>query len=222
MSYYNLVKRNLNFFFNNLSEPKDEIENSNLEGGVKKKKKFNVLDFDINDLEFADEEIFTNSRSVNPFLKKKTEDELAEQIKDDEDGKPINDDEDNITENELNETNNDLNEIKTKIDKDESNETSENIEEDSNELIGDDELQNFEDDSESEDNSDDDLDNTYLKEYFNNSVTFGGRNISVIKDELGSDKDIEEYTKNVSGGLTGGNIKPIKKYNHKLYPYNLN
>ena len=112
MSYYNLVKRNLNFFFNNLSEPEDEIQNSNLnfEGGAKKKKKsnkkkFNVLDFDINDLEFADEEVFTNSRSVNPFLKKKTEGELVEQIEDDDEGKPINDNEIDEEENELSETN---------------------------------------------------------------------------------------------------------------------
>lgn len=236
MSYYNLVKRNLNFFFNNLSEPEDEIQNSNLnfEGGAKKKKKsnkkkFNVLDFDINDLEFADEEVFTNSRSVNPFLKKKTEGELVEQIEDDDEGKPINDNEIDDEENELSETNTDLNETKTKIDEDESGEVNENMEEDSDEINGEDiDFENnlnddLDDnsDSDSEDNSDD-FDNDYLKDYFNNSVTFGGRNISAIKEELGSDKDIEEYTKNVSGGLTGGNMKPIKRYNHKLYPYNLN
>lgn len=236
MSYYNLVKRNLNFFFNNLSEPEDEIQNSNLnfEGGAKKKKKsnkkkFNVLDFDINDLEFADEEVFTNSRSVNPFLKKKTEGELVEQIEDDDEGKPINDNEIDDEENELSETNTDLNETKTKIDEDKSGEVNENMEEDSDEINGEDiDFENnlnddLDDnsDSDSEDNSDD-FDNDYLKDYFNNSVTFGGRNISAIKEELGSDKDIEEYTKNVSGGLTGGNMKPIKRYNHKLYPYNLN
>ena len=244
MSYYNLVKRNLNFFFNNLSKPEDRIQdtiqdsNLNLEGGAKKKKKstkkkFNVLDFDINDLEVADEEVFTNSRSVNPFLKKKTEGELAEQIEDDDEGKPVNKNEDDTTENDLSESNTDLNDARTKVDEDESNDNKDKVDEDEDEIDA--EEIDFENnlnadlDEESDDNSEeesddnsDDIDNDYLKDYFNNSVTFGGRNISAIKDELGSDKDIEEYTKNVSGGLTGGNMKPIKRYNHKLYPYNLN
>lgn len=232
MSYYNLVKRNLNFFFNNLSEPENTIQDSNLnlEGGAKKKKKstkkkFNVLDFDINDLEVADEEVFTNSRSVNPFLKKTTEGELAEQIKDDDEGKPINDNEDDTTENELSESNTDLNDARTKVDEDESNDNKDKTDEDEDKI----DLEEIDFEEESDDNSEeeseesnDDINNDYLKDYFNNSVTFGGRNISAIKDELGSDKDIEEYTKNVSGGLTGGNMKPIKRYNHKLYPYNLN
>lgn len=237
MSYYNLVKRNLNFFFNNLSEPEDMIQDSNLnfEGGAKKKKKstkkkFNVLDFDINDLEVTDEEVFTNSRSVNPFLKKQTEGELKEQIKDDDEGKPINENEIEKRENELSESNNDLNEIKTKIDEneseDETNDNNDGIDEDEDEINGEDidfeNNLNADIDDNSEEESEDDFDNDYLKDYFNNSVTFGGRNISAIKDELGSDKDIEEYTKNVSGGLTGGKMKPIKRYNHKLYPYNLN
>lgn len=229
MSYYNLVKRNLNFFFNNLSEPEDTIQDSNLnfEGGAKTKKKstkkkFNVLDFDINDLEVADEEVFTNSRSVNPFLKRKTEGEIAEQIEDDDEGKPVNEDENDTTENDLSESNTDLNDARTKVDEDESNDNKDKTDEDEDEIDAKD--IDFEDESEdeSDDNSDDDINNDYLKDYFNNSVTFGGRNISAIKDELGSDKDIEEYTKNVSGGLTGGNMKPVKKYNHKLYPYNLN
>ena len=229
MSYYNLVKRNLNFFFNNLSEPEDTTQNSNLnfEGGAKKnkkstKKKFNVLDFDINDLEVADEEVFTNSRSVNPFLKKTSEGELTEQIKDDDEGKPINEDENDSIENNLSESNSDLNETKTKIDEDESNDNKNKTDEDEDKI----DLEEIDFEEESDDNSeeesDDDITNYYLKDYFNNSVTFGGRNISAIKDELGSDKDIEEYTKNVSGGLTGGNMKQIKRYNHKLYPYNLN
>ena len=228
MSYYNLVKRNLNFFFNNLSEPEDTTQDSNLnlEGGAKKKKKstkkkFNVLDFDINDLEVADEEVFTNSRSVNPFLKKKTEGELAEQIEDDDEGKPVNKNEDDTTENDLSESNTDLNDARTKVDEDESNDNKDKVDEDEDEIDA--EEIDFEDESEEEsEESNDDVNNEYLKDYFNNSVTFGGRNISAIKDELGSDKDIEEYTKNVSGGLTGGNMKPIKRYNHKLYPYNLN
>lgn len=235
MSYYNLVKRNLNFFFNNLSEPEDETQNSNLnfEGGAKKKKKsnkkkFNVLDFDINDLEVADEEVFTNSRSVNPFLKKTLEGEEAERIEDDEEGKPINSSEIEEEENELSESNSGVNDARTKVGEDDSEEDGEkDMEEDSDEINGEDIdfgynlNDNLDDNSDSDDNSDD-FDEGYLKEYFSDSVTFGGRNISAIKDELGSDKDIEDYTKNVSGGLTGGNMKPIRRYNHKLYPYNLN
>ena len=242
MSYYNLVKRNLNFFFNNLSdETSDEISNikpinvdnneNNLEGGVIKKKKtnkkkFNVMDFTIDDLEIADEEVFTNSRSINPFLKRehtpdieneRKREEEAEHIKDDEEGKEINpDDEENELKTSTDELIETIGENDINFDEDYMREQNINNPDivDSNSSS-----ENSVDSTDSEDLENDE----FVNQYFNKSyATFGGKNISMIKDELGSDKDIEEYTKNVSGGLTGGNMKPIKKYDGKFYPYNLN
>ena len=103
MSYHNLIKRNLRFFVNNLSDNTEENEvnnfmstyDNNLHGGKCKKKKntkkkFNVIDFDFDDLENADSEIFTNSKCVNPFIKKMDKNEASEIFKEDEDGKAIN------------------------------------------------------------------------------------------------------------------------------------
>ena len=137
MSYQKLVQRNLNFFFNNLSDSSEIDDSDNMSGGACKKKKssdkkqtkkkFNVLDFDISDLEPAHEEVFSNGHAINPFIRKdsktertKPEDgELDEKIKDDDEGKPINENEEEPEENKLEEDPNEVQEIiKTKSDED--------------------------------------------------------------------------------------------------------
>ena len=252
MSYQNLVQRNLNFFFNNLSDSSEIDKSDNMTGGACKKKKssdkkqtkkkFNVLDFDISDLEPAHDEVFSNGHAINPFIKKdsKTEitkpedNELDEKIKDDDEGKPINENEEEQEENKLEEDPNDVQEIlKTKSDEEDSEEIlEEDIEEDTEEIN--DSNIDFNKDKKTPksdydfdfydlDDSESDVSEDFeeYKSYFNAPIK-GGRNINEIKDELYDDSDLKEYTKNVNGGLTGGNIKPIQKYSNKLYPYNLN
>lgn len=255
MSYQKLVQRNLNFFFNNLSDSSEIDDSDNMSGGACKKKKssdkkqtkkkFNVLDFDISDLEPAHEEVFSNGHAINPFIRKdsktertKPEDgELDEKIKDDDEGKPINENEEEPEENKLEEDPNEVQEIiKTKSDEDDDEKDDEDLEEDLEEDIEEisdtnidfnrdkktpksDHDFEFYDLEDSESDVSEDFEE--YKSYFNAPIK-GGRNINEIKDELYDDSDLNEYTKNVKGGLTGGNIKPIQKYSNKLYPYNLN
>lgn len=252
MSYQKLVQRNLNFFFNNLSDSTEINESDNMTGGACKKKKssdkkqtkkkFNVLDFDISDLEPAHDEVFSNGHAINPFIRKdsktektKPEDgESDEKIKDDDEGKPINDNEEEPEENKLEEDPNDVQEIiKTKSDEvDKENSDDEELEEDIEEIN--DANIDFNKDKKTPksdrdfefydlDDSESDVSEDFeeYKSYFNTPIK-GGRNINEIKDELYDDSDLNEYTKNVKSGLTGGNIKPIQKYSNKLYPYNLN
>lgn len=260
MSYQKLVQRNLNFFFNNLSDSSEINDSDNMNGGAcekkkssdkkQTKKKFNVLDFDISDLEPAHDEVFSNGHAINPFIRKdsKTEitkpenSELDEKIKDDDEGKPINENEEEQEDNKLEEDPNDVQEIiKTKSDEDDKETTNE---EDPDEVLEEDLEEDIEEISDANidfnkdkktpksdhdfefydlDDSESDVSEDFeeYKSYFNAPIK-GGRNINEIKDELYDDSDLKEYTKNVKGGLTGGNIKPIQKYSNKLYPYNLN
>lgn len=236
MSYYNLLKRNLKFFNHNLHNNSDtdsyEIPAISIDGGVKKskknKKKFNVIDFDFDDLVDADSEVFTNSKSINPFLRTATDEPIQTDsaLKDE----IINENPDIDDETDSNQT--DLNnpEIYNENKEgrpinDEENEEDEVL---SNEnMLFDEAVEAYQNDnSDDEDNSSESSDeenDEHIEKYFSNYSFKGGKNISNIKDELANDKDIEEYTKNIKkySSLTGGNIKPIKRGTNKLYPYNL-
>ena len=240
MSYYNLLKRNLKFFNYNLHNNSDtdtsEISTTSINGGVRKnkknKKKFNVIDFDFDDLVDADSEVFTNSKSINPFLRTATDEPIQTDLalKDEIINENPDIDETNSNQTALNNPEiYDENEEGRPIDNEENEEdevllTNENMLFD--EAVEVEEEADQDDNSDNEDNSSENSDeenDEHIKKYFSNYSFKGGKNISNIRDELSNDKDIEEYTKNIkkSSSLTGGNIKPIKRGINKLYPYNL-
>jgi hypothetical protein len=182
--------------------------NNNIQGGAKRKqtKKYYIPEFTFDDLVEADEEVFINSKSINPFIK--------HDITEDEEGRPQTDEETDVTPQD---------ELDDKLD--EITDMDEAI----NDIDDEDEIEinnidEFDDDSE---DSDIEIDNKsyFDTEYMNNfnSVIKGGKNISKIKEDLENNHDIKEYTNNIKGSnlLTGGNMKPIKRQNNKLYPYNL-
>ena len=237
MSYYNLLRRNLKFFNYNLHNNSDtdtsEISTTSINGGVRKnKKKFNVIDFNFDDLVDADSEVFTNSKSINPFLRTATDEPIQTEsaLKDEIINENPDIDETNPNQTDLNNPEiYDENEEGRPINNEENKEdeillTNENmLFEEAVEAEEEDAEADQDDSSDNEDNSSDSSDDEHIKKYFSNYSLKGGKNISNIKDELSNDKDIEEYTKNIkkSSSLTGGNIKPIKRGTNKLYPYNL-
>lgn len=244
MSYYNLMKENFKFFSNNLkiNEDVDEIIEENLTGG-KKKMKYNVTDFDWDDIVLNDEDdIFLSSASKElqennkPKIKEPSKEEVYDELlngNDTEnnishkltgdlheiDDEESENDEHNIFEDTLADT----------LTIEAENENNDKSEDDSNEIISDDI-----DDSENETMIDEYFTTKTQNEYSNKDLAEiddiiqnyfecfenfrGGQNINKIKDIL---SDETEYKNSLS--LTGGNFKPIpKRHINRLYPYSLN
>lgn len=233
MSYYNLVKENFKFFSDNLKINSNESIKDRLEGG-KKEMKYNVIDFDWDDIVFNDEDdIFLSSTSkelLQEKIKEPPKEEVYDEILNDKKIKrkftgDLNqiDDVENISEDILEET------ISDQLTSEAQNDIDNEFENNLDEIIN--------DDPDSEENSDSeeqniinnyftDQKNTDLAEiddiiqnYFECFENFqGGQNINKIKDILSDETDYKH-----SLTLTGGNFKPIVKKNiNKLYPYSLN
>lgn len=254
MSYYNLAKRNFKFFMENLkSDDSDTTDseqiqvnetNTSLTGGSNGIK-YNVIDFDWDDIEEIEtEDIFLSSTSKEliqnnkPKIKEPSKDEVYDEIlnKETEDIEETNRFEQKYTgemtildddelgleldvENEVESEENNLN--NTIIDENKNESDEENS--DDNEFDLDDNIihEYFSEKNNKEDSTDDlgqidDIIQNYF-ECFENIK--GGQNINKIKDVLSQDEI--EYKKTLT--LTGGNFKPIvKSQMNKLYPYVFN
>ena len=255
MSYYNLTKENFKFFSDNLKmneivekpveEDVKEVVDENLTGGDKKMK-YNVIDFDWDDIVLTDEDdIFLSSVSkelqennkpkIKEPPKEEVYDELLNETEDETennithkltgelheiDDEPIEDEEDDVFEDTLADT------LTNEANNEKNEEASEH---DSDEIITDDEIDTDDDEMIDEyftpttqnEYSNKDLAeiDDIIQNYFECFENFqGGQNINKIKDRL---SDENEYKNSLS--LTGGNFKPIPKRNiNKLYPYSLN
>ena len=224
MSYYKLVKDNLKYFTESLSKHKKEEEIS-ITGG-NSKRKYNLVDFDWDDLEEDDEDIY--SKTISTSLKKDDYDKDIDKLISHKFTGDITDMIDDELDYEVEEEVKPENEIEPEIPAEVIDENQEVVQDLNVEI----EDADFDSDEETEEESD--LKNTY-KQYFDEidekieldeidkyinsyfSGLEGGKHISNIKDEL--NKDYDEYSSSVT--LTGGNFKPIKSHKSNLYPYNL-
>lgn len=266
MTYQELVEKNLNYFMQNLNKDLEIIEDSQtlnkyfesnqIGGNLKNEsssqtKKYNIIDFDYDDLEFETDDVFLNSTSLN-LLKQKNlkQNEVfhKEEDKTDKEEPP-----NTITDTIL--------DIQEKDDEEKSKSSSESSEEKEkekdpeiivdetsliDEILNEDKDKrtdfyqnnlkeisnsnsediNFDIDSinKSEENSEDKSEENFeeLNEYIQNYFS----NLEGGKNineikETLNNDDIEKYNSSVTG-LTGGNFQKINNItNYKLYPYNL-
>lgn len=263
MSYYNLTKENFKFFSDNLKmnevveEPIEEVVNEtveeiveeNLTGGDKKMK-YNVIDFDWDDIVLTDEDdifLYSVSKELQennkPKIKEPPKEEVYDELLNETENDKENENENNITHKltgELHEIDDEQIEdeedgvfedtLADALTNEASNEKNEEASEhDSDEFITDDEI----------DTDNDEM----IDEYFtpNTQNEYSNKNLAEIDDiiqnyfecfenfqggqNINKIKDIlsdeNEYKNSLS--LTGGNFKPIPKRNiNKLYPYSLN
>lgn len=267
MSYYNLTKENFKFFSDNLKmneiveepieepieedvkEVVDEIVDENLTGGDKKMK-YNVIDFDWDDIVLDDEDdIFLSSVSKElqennkPKIKEPPKEEVYDELLNGNenenetetetnithkltgelheiDDEPLEDEEDGVLEDTLADA------LTNEANNEKNEEASEH---DSDEFITDDEI----------DTDNDEM----IDEYFTPTTQneYSNKDLAEIDDiiqnyfecfenfqggqNINKIKDIlsdeNEYKNSLS--LTGGNFKPIpKRHINKLYPYSLN
>lgn len=250
MSYYNLIKENYKFFQNQLKKNSDidsDVNNimpinENLNGGSKPIK-YQVIDFDWDDLIAEDEEdvfLYSTSKDIefsNKKIKEPTKEEVYDEL--------LNNDQQ--IEFSFTGEMDDLNDQNIDQDNDQidnsNNTTIENIlsDEAAKELN-----ENSEDDEkETSESSDDDVDSISVQDYFGKDQTIsalknndeidladiddiinnyfesfenvqGGRSIDKIKEILADDT---EYKNSLN--LTGGNFKVVRKSKmNRLYPYN--
>lgn len=246
MSYYNLIKENYKFFQKQLKNASndnldinEEITTSeNLNGGSKPIK-YQVIDFDWDDLDNEyDEDVFLYSVSKdiefnNKKIKEPTKEEVYDELLDDHSIKhSLTGEMDEIDDQDIDQTT----ELKeSDIENILSNEAEKEFDENIDEY----------EDAISDSDDADDFDDAIIKNYFNNNETIseskindeidlaniddiinnyfesfenvqGGRSIDKIKEILADDT---EYKNSLN--LTGGNFKPVRKSKiNRLYPYN--
>lgn len=227
MSYYNLAKRNFKFFMENLnSDESDEDSkqtqinetNSSLTGGSNGIK-YNVIDFDWDDIEEIDtEDIFLSSTSKEliqnnkPKIKEPSKDEVYDEIL----NKETEDMEDNDETNQFEQkytgemTILDDDELKLELDDENEVESEENNLNNTiiNEIKDESEDKNELDTEENSDDNEFDLDDNIIHEYFSEK-----NNKEDSTDDLGQIDDIIqnyfECFENIKGGQNINKIKDV-------------
>ena len=251
MSYYNLIKENYKFFQeqlknvsnDNLDINKEITTSENLNGGSKPIK-YQIIDFEWDDLDNEyDEDMFLYSVSKdiefnNKKIKEPTKEEVYDELLDNYSIKhSFTGEMDEIDDQDIDDQ--DIDETKELKESDIENILSNEAEKEFDENI--DEYE----DAISDSDDADDFDDAIIKDYFNKNETVskskinnetdlaniddiinnyfesfenvqGGRSIDKIKEILADDT---EYKNSLN--LTGGNFKPIRKSKiSRLYPYN--